>query len=146
MKEITPKEYIETFHRNKSRLAKVYEKLSFDAANGNVRSYFKELDKNTCNKLREAGYTVGRYQDLSSGMWFSIVYCSDLVDAEPREITVEERHHQHIVDFMKREHEITVELLKEKEKEMEQQGLLDGLDGIERQSKVLESFANDYPI
>lgn len=90
MKELTPKEYIETFHLNKSRLAKVYEKLSFDAANGNVRSYFKELDKNTCAKLRESGYTVDKHQDLSTGMRFSIVYCSELVDVEPREETFEE--------------------------------------------------------
>lgn len=105
MKELTPKEYIETFHRNKSRLAKVYEKLAFDAANGNVRSYFKELDKNTCDKLREAGYTVDKHQDLSTGMWFSIVYCSELVDVESREETDEERAIRLSMEIKQREYD-----------------------------------------
>lgn len=104
MKEITPKEYIETFHRNKSRLAKVYEKLSFDAANGNVRSYFKELDKNTCAKLREAGYAVDRHQDLSTGMWFSIVYCSELVDVEHKKETQDDIRIRHLMERAEREY------------------------------------------
>lgn len=114
MKEITPKEYIEIFHRNKSRLAKVYEKLSFDAANGNVRSYFKELDKNTCNKLREAGYTVDMHQDLSTGMWFSIVYCLELVDVEPREETTEEYFQRIKIEQIEEEVRLAKQMVRQK--------------------------------
>lgn len=113
-KEYTQKEYIETFHRNKSRLAKAYEKLSFDAANGNVRSYFKELYKNTCAKLRESGYAVDRHQDLSTGMWFSIVYCSELVDFEPREETTEEYFQRIKIEQVEEEVRLAKQMVREK--------------------------------